>query len=144
MKNKTQVDAPLQVGSLAELKRCIHPGTEIKTTSHSNHPDLIGLVRIVTKVQSNAYYSVVKDQPDHKYSICNRGMGFRSDIEKASCYLFDGTTIKVLDSRKNDGSVLYEMEIYQGQSQAEIQLEDRADLTSESGHKIQQGIQSML
>ncbi|WP_229408019.1 DUF4314 domain-containing protein [Massiliimalia massiliensis] len=103
---------PLRIKSLAELKRAIQPGTEIKALSHSNYPDLIGLVRVVTEVQTNAFYSKIKDQPNHRLSACNYGKGFRSDFEKAGCYLFDGTTVKVLNSRKNDGSLLYEMEVY--------------------------------
>lgn len=109
---KKEEKQPLKIRSLAELKRVIQPGTEIKALSHGNHPDLIGLVRVVTEVQTNAFYSKIKDQPNHRLSACNYGKGFRSDFEKAGAYLFDGTTIKVLNSRKNDGSVLYEMEVY--------------------------------
>lgn len=115
MDQKNEQKAPLRIKNLAELKRCIRPGTELVATSHSKHPALVGLVRVVTEVQTNAYYSVVKDQPTHQYSTCNYGKGFRSDFEKASNYLFGGTTIKVLDRRSGDGSVLYEMELYPGE-----------------------------
>lgn len=133
MAQKEKADAPLQIRNLAELKRCIQPGTKIKVLSHSKHPDLIGLVRVVTEVQTNAYYSVVKDQPEHPYSTCNYGKGFRSDIEKAADYRFEGTTVTVLDSRKRDGSVLYEMEIYPGQILEETQTEemDEEEITQE-------------
>lgn len=116
MDQKNEQKAPLRIKNLAELKRCIRPGTELVATSHSKHPTLVGLVRVVTEVQTNAYYSVVKDQPTHQYSTCNYGKGFRSDFEKASNYLFEGTTIKVLDRRSGDNSVLYEMELYQNKS----------------------------
>ena len=96
MDQKNEQKAPLRIKNLAELKRCIRPGTELVATSHSKHPALVGLVRVVTEVQTNAYYSVVKDQPTHQYSTCNYGKGFRSDFEKASNYLFEGTTIKVM------------------------------------------------
>ena len=115
MEQKNEQKAPLRIKNLAELKRCIRPGTELVATSQSKHPALVGLVRVVTEVQTNAYYSVVKDQPSHQYSTCNYGKGFRSDFEKASNYLFEGTTIKVLDRRSSDGSVLYEMELYPGE-----------------------------
>ena len=115
MDQKNEQIVPLRIKNLAELKRCIRPGTELVATSHSKHPALVGLVRVVTEVQTNAYYSVVKDQPTHQYSTCNYGKGFRSDFEKASNYLFEGTTIKVLDRRSSDGSVLYEMELYPGE-----------------------------
>lgn len=124
MAQKEKADAPLQIRNLAELKRCIQPGTEIKVLSHSKHPALIGLVRVVTEVQTNAYYSVVKGQPEHPYSICNYGEGFRSDIEKAAAYRFEGTTVTVFDNKKKDGSVLYEMEVYPGQILEQTQTEE--------------------
>ena len=108
-------------------------------TSHSKHPALVGLVRVVTEVQTNAYYSVVKDQPTHQYSTCNYGKGFRSDFEKASNYLFEGTTIKVLDRRSGDGSVLYEMELYPGEHLApgqERETNENVDLR-EDDHEIE-------
>ena len=117
MENQKQSNTPLQIGSLADLKRYIQPGMELVVSYHSKHPDLVGLRRVVTKVQTNAYYTMVKDQPEHKYSDCNDGRGFRSDIYKASCYRFDGSKITVLDSRKGNGTVLYEMEVYQSEQQ---------------------------
>ena len=117
MSEQKQSNMPLRISSLAELKRYIQPGMELVVSYHSRHPDLVGLRRVVTKVQTNAYYTMVKDLPKHRYSDCNDGRGFRSDIEKASCYRFDGSKITVLDPRKQDGTVLYEMEVYQGEQQ---------------------------
>ena len=117
MKEQNQSNTPLQISSLAELKRYLQPGMELEVSYHSKHPGLVGLRRVITKVRSNAYFTVVKDQPEHRYSDCNDGRGFRSDIEKASCYRFDGSKITVLDPRKQDGTVLYEMEVYQGEQQ---------------------------
>ena len=106
------VPKSLTVKNLAELKRIIRPGTEFLTIAHSKQPDMVGLVRVVSEVQSNAFYSKIKDQPEHKFSICNHGRGFRTDFKRAGDYIFDGTTVKVLDARKRDGSVLFEFEIY--------------------------------
>ena len=139
MDQKNEQIVPLRIKNLAELKRCIRPGTELVATSHSKHPTLVGLVRVVTEVQTNAYYSVVKDQPTHQYSTCNYGKGFRSDFEKASNYLFEGTTIKVLDRRSGDGSVLYEMELYPGEHLApgqERETNENVDLR-EDDHEIE-------
>lgn len=119
MNDQKQSNTPLRISSLAELKRCVQPGMELEVSYHSKHPALVGLRRVVTKVQSNAYYTVVKDQPGHPYSLDNDGHGFRSDIEKASCYRFDGTKITVLDPMKKDGTVLYEMEVYMGEQKLE-------------------------
>lgn len=117
MKEQNQSNTALQISSLAELKRYLQPGMELEVSYHSKHPALVGLRRVITKVQSNAYFTVVKDQPEHRYSNCNDGRGFRSDIEKASCYRFDGSKITVLDPRKQDGTVLYEMEVYMCEQQ---------------------------
>lgn len=128
MENQKRSNTPLQISSLAELKRYIQPGMELVVSYHSKHPDLVGLRRVVTKVQTNAYFTMVKDQSEHKYSDCNYGMGFRSDIHKASCYRFDGSKITVLDARKQDGTVLYEMEVYQGEQQmADTPYQEQAE-----------------
>ena len=47
--------------NLAELKRYIKLGTEFKATRHKYHPDIVGLTRVVTKVQTNGFYSKIKD-----------------------------------------------------------------------------------
>lgn len=56
---------PLQIKNLADLKRHIRLGTELVATAHQYHPDIVGLTRVVTKVQTNGFYSKIKDQPDH-------------------------------------------------------------------------------
>ena len=83
---------PVTFKSLAELKRFIRPGVEIKTVSHANHADMVGLTRVVTTVQTVGFYSKIKDQPEHPFSTCNHGKGFYTDFGKAGNYLFVGTT----------------------------------------------------
>ena len=53
---------PLQIKNLTDLKRHIKLGTEIVATSHQYHPDIVGLTRVVTKVQTNGFYSKIKDR----------------------------------------------------------------------------------
>ena len=120
------VRPPMAIKNLAELKRIIKPGTEFMATYHAYHPDTVGLVRVVTEVQTNAFYSVIKDQPDHKYSICNDGQGLRTDFEKAGDYVFDGDTIKVLNSWQGNGSVLYEFQVFA----PELNLQENEEETS--------------
>ena len=126
---ESEEPVPLAIRNLAGLKRAIKPGAELMATYHANHPEIVGLVRVVTEVQTNAFYSVIKDQPDHKFSTCNYGKGFRSDFEKAANYQFDGTSIKVLNSRKGDGSVLYELEVYAPQMDMEAQEKNKESFT---------------
>ena len=42
-------------------------------------------------------------------------MGFWSPFGKAGAYHFTGSSVQVLNTRKTDGSVLYEMELYDGE-----------------------------
>ena len=106
---------PVAVKNLAELKRFIQPGVEFKTLSQKNHPDLVGLTRVVTTVQTVCFYSKIKDQPNSRFSTDNGGKGFRTDFAKADAYIFDGTTVKVKDLRNKDRGVIYEFEFYDGE-----------------------------
>ena len=115
---------PLTLKNLADLKRHIQVGTEIVSTWHNKHPDLVGLRRVVSQVQSNCFYTKVKDQPHHRWSSCNYGQGFRSDFYKASNYRFIGTTVQVLDQRAGDGGVLYEMQVFPQEQKITEQQEE--------------------
>ena len=103
---------PVAIKNLSELKRFIQPGVEFKTLSQKNHPDLVGLTRVVTTVQTVGFYSKIKDQPNSRFSTDNGGKGFRTDFAKADAYIFDGTTVKVKDTRNKDRGVIYEFEFY--------------------------------
>ena len=116
---------PVAFKSLAELKRFIRPGVEFKTVSHANHADMVGLTRVVTTVQTVGFYSKIKDQPEHPFSTCNHGKGFYTDFGKASNYIFDGTTVKVKDARKQDRGMIYELEFYDREQNMEETMMDR-------------------
>lgn len=116
---------PVAFKSLAELKRFIRPGVEFKTVSHANHADMVGLTRVVTTVQTVGFYSKIKDQPEHPFSTCNHGKGFYTDFGKAGNYIFDGTTVKVKDARKQDRGVIYELEFYDREQNMEETMMDR-------------------
>ena len=116
---------PVTFKSLAELKRFIRPGVEFKTVSHANHADMVGLTRVVTTVQTVGFYSKIKDQPEHPFSACNHGKGFYTDFGKAGNYIFDGTTVKVKDTRKQDRGVIYELEFYDREQNMEETMMDR-------------------
>ena len=64
---------PVAIKNLAELKRFIQPGVEFKTLSQKNHPDLVGLTRVVTTVQTVCFYSKIKDQPNSRFSTDMHG-----------------------------------------------------------------------
>ena len=111
MTDKAKPPQPMAFKNLAELKRYIKLGTEFKATRHKYHPDIVGLTRVVTKVQTNGFYSKIKDEPNHRFSDCNGGKGFFTEFGKAGGYIFDGTAVKVLDKSGENG-VIYELEFY--------------------------------
>ena len=98
---------------------------EFKTVSHANHADMVGLTRVVTTVQTVGFYSKIKDQPEHPFSTCNHGKGFYTDFGKAGNYIFDGTTVRVKDARKQDRGVIYELEFYDREQNMEETMMDR-------------------
>ena len=112
MGNSRKQREPVAFKNLAELKRFIRPGVEFKTLYHANHAGMVGLTRVVTTVQTTGFYSKIRDQPEHPFSTCNHGKGFYTDFGKAGNYLFDGTTVKVKDTRNKDRGVIYEFEFY--------------------------------
>ena len=117
MTDKTKPPQPMAFKNLAELKRYIKLGTEFKATRHKYHPDIVGPTRVVTKVQTNGFYSKIKDEPNHRFSDCNGGKGFFTELGKAGGYIFDGTAVKVLDKRGENG-VIYELEFYRENTEA--------------------------
>ena len=99
----------IYVRNLTHLKNLMTTGRYFRVINHKFRKDVEGLIRVVGHVQKNAVYSKIKDQPNHKYSLCNYEKGLRTDFEKASMYIF-GETIKV---REQPGSneILYEFEV---------------------------------
>lgn len=124
--NKRQ---PIAIKNLADFKRHIQPGTEILIKSHAIHPDLIGLTRVVTKVQTNSFYSVIKGQPDNKWSVCNGGNGIRQDFDPASFYRFRGNSIQILD-RRRAGAPLCEIELYEKEQTATMDNKEKKTVIS--------------
>lgn len=86
MTDKAKPPQPMAFKNLSELKRYIKLGTEFKATRHKYHPDIVGLTRVVTKVQTNGFYSKIKDEPNHRFSDCNGGKGFFTELGKAGGY----------------------------------------------------------
>lgn len=111
MTDKAKPPQPMAFKNLAELKWYIKLGTEFKATRHKYHPDIVGLTRVVTKVQTNGFYSKIKDEPNHRLSDCNGGKDFFTELAKVGGYIFDGTAVKVLDKQGENG-VIYELEFY--------------------------------
>lgn len=100
----------MKINNLAHLKRTLRKGATFRVVKHQKWPEIVGLVRLVDSVQSNAIYTKILDQPEHRLSVCNSGRGLRMEFEKASNYQF-GDTVKVYEEPGKDSSLLYEFEI---------------------------------
>jgi hypothetical protein len=81
-----------KINNLSELKKFLQIGSEFKVLKHQK-PKLVGQLRKVTKVQTNAVYTIIPNEPEHENSKCNGGKGLRMDFDKANHYEF-GDTIK--------------------------------------------------
>lgn len=84
------------IENLSQLRKELKIGKRFEVIDH-HKPDLIGTIREVTRVQSNAIYTKIADNPEHNHSTCNGGRGLRMEYAKSGCYEF-GESIKWFSS----------------------------------------------
>ena len=83
----------MTINNLAQLKRAIKEGKEYIVVKHYRKPELSGTRRKPTKVQTNAYYTVVPGDPNHEVSRAKGGLGYYTRYGKASDWEFAGKFI---------------------------------------------------
>ena len=88
---------PLRIKNLADLKRHIKLGTELVATAHQYHPDIIGLTRVVTKVQTNGFYSKIKHGDTETAELPDQL--FWAGVYKAICAIRNAPEDKVREAR---------------------------------------------
>lgn len=76
------------VSNHSQMKKAFKVGTKFKMLSNWR-PQNVGQVRVVTKVQSNAIYSAIDGDPDHRISKSNGGLGYYMPFGKASEWSFE-------------------------------------------------------
>lgn len=116
----------VKIRNLTELKRAITVGTEVKLVFHSVHPELQGLVRVVTKTQSNGFYSVIKNRPNHHCSVCNGGKGIWSDYGRSSEYSFSGSRVSRIEKKCEKNRVLYILQVLEKKDGEQHELSNMA------------------
>ena len=89
----------MEIKNLAQLKRAVQSGTPFKILKHYVRPDFEGQVRKPNVVQTNGFYSVILDDPDHPVSKFNGQKGSWVDYGKASDWAFEGGVCKLFDHR---------------------------------------------
>lgn len=78
----------MKVTNLSQLKKALAAGHDFKIIEHFKKPEHTGEIRHVSKMQTNGFYSVIKDDPESPVSKANRGLGYWLDFGKAADWLF--------------------------------------------------------
>jgi len=83
----------MNIKNLSQLKKELQKGKRFIVINHQK-PELVDQIREVNKVQTNALYVVVADNPEHEWSTCNGRKGVYMKYNKASHYQFNEESIK--------------------------------------------------
>jgi hypothetical protein len=88
------------IKNLAQLKRAIEARTPFNVVEHFYHPQYTGQKRIPNYIQTNGFYSVVRDNQRHEINSYNRGRGVFCPYGKArENWEFNGETVTMLTTR---------------------------------------------
>jgi hypothetical protein len=75
------------VKNLAQLKRRLKAGTVFEITE-CNRENYIGQRRRITSSDTQGFYSVIPGEPEHKFSLANKGKGLWHPWGKAPFWEF--------------------------------------------------------
>lgn len=76
------------VKNLSQLKKAFESGHDFKIIEHFVRPECNGQIRHINKLQTNGFYSVVKGDPENRFSKANRGLGSWCEYGKAADWTF--------------------------------------------------------
>ena len=85
------------IKNLSQLKKVMAGKPRIEITGHCL-PEYVGQVRQVTLANTAAFYSSMYDQPDHKISRANNGLGSQMMWSKAPFWVFRDGICSIFDS----------------------------------------------
>lgn len=89
------------IKNLTQLKRAIGARTPFLIVEHYVHPESKGQIRVPNVVQTNGFYSVVKDDDENKINYYNMGKGSWMPYGKArENWMFDGDYITAIRERR--------------------------------------------
>lgn len=91
----------MEIKNLAQLKKAINAKTPFQIVQHFVKPEFTGQIRKPNVVQTNGFYSVVHNDPDHMVSRFNGGKGSWIAYGKASDWKFEDGLCKLYDSGKD-------------------------------------------
>ena len=76
------------IKTLADVKRAINEGCCFTIKKHYIKPELEGQTRKPNVIQTNGFYSVIPNEPNHTVSMANYGKGYWAEYGKASDWSF--------------------------------------------------------
>lgn len=79
----------MDIKNLAQLKRAINDKKAFEIVKHCRFPEWEGQTRVPNVVQTNGFYSVIPNEPNHKVSMFNDGKGSWLAYRKASEWKFE-------------------------------------------------------
>lgn len=91
----------MEIKNLSQLKKAIAAKTPFTITRHFIRPECDGQKRVPNAIQTNGFYSIVKDDPDHPISKSNGGKGFWLAYGKATDWTFQDGACTLFDHRNN-------------------------------------------
>lgn len=101
------------IKNLTQLKRAVEARTPFDVVEHFYHPQYTGQKRIPNYIQTNGFYSVVRDNQRHEINSYNRGRGVFCPYGKAmENWEFNGDTVTMLNTwleTKYDGAGYYKI-----------------------------------
>lgn len=102
------------IKNLTQLKRAIEARTPFLIVEHYVHPESKGQIRVPNVVQTNGFYSVVKDDDKNEINSYNNGKGSWMPYGKArENWMFDGDCITAVQTKRkrswsDNGRVYYD------------------------------------
>lgn len=79
----------MEIKNLSQLKKAINNGHCFTIVNHYVKPEYNGQKRKPNVVQTNGFYSIVADNPEHSLNLANRGKGSWIEYGKASDWNFE-------------------------------------------------------
>lgn len=83
----------MEIKNLSQLKKALKENHLFVMMYNPNFPDRTGQVRVVSKLQTNGFYSKVHDNPNHEINSKNRGLGSWMDFGKSENWSFSDNGI---------------------------------------------------
>jgi len=89
----------MEIKNLAQLKREIQAKRPFEIVRHYVRPEFEGQIRKPNVIQTNGFYSVILEDPDHPVSNMNGQKGSWIEYGKASDWGFEDGLCKLFDRR---------------------------------------------